>query len=174
MRLMAGWLYALGLAAVVGGGIVFLSNIPNAPGRDDLVRAGGHLVGIVLEKDLDGTDIVYLRFRDDDTLYKYLSVYPQYVEIRDRLGIYRQVDLLVEAGTSPGSDGAVRIWQLVEHDPYRESTVVTYDEIYAEVTQTDRSWQRIGLYVVAAGVAAVLLGYGIRRLIPHVPREPTA
>lgn len=174
MRWFAGWLFFLGLIALAGGGTIYATNLPQVPGEDDLVPFTGFLVGIVLKKDLDGTDTVYFRYRDHDQLYKYLSIYPQYIEVRDRLGIYRQVDILVERDREADGDGALPIWGLVEHDPYREGTVVSYDDIYREVTQTERSWQRVGLYVLAAGLVALIVGTVIRRTVPYRPREPRA
>ena len=174
MRRLAGWLFFLGLVELAGGGTIYATNLPQLPGEDDLTVFTGFLVGIALRKDLDGTDIVYLRYRDHDRLYKYLSIYPQYIEVRDRLGIYRQVDVLVERDGEPDADGALPVWGLVEHDPYREGTVVTYDDIYLEVTQTERSWQRVGLWLFAAGALAFAVGIAIRRAVPYRPRDPVA
>lgn len=174
MRWFAGWLYALGMMALAAGVVIYATNIPNIPEEEDLIRVRGFLDGIVLKKDSDATDIVYLRLRDHDTRYKYLSIYPHYVEIRDRLGIYREVDLLVRNDAVAGLDGAVRVWGLVEHDPFGPGTVVTFDEIRDEVTQTERSWQTIAICLLAGALAALALGYTIRRLVPHVPKDPVA
>ncbi len=65
------------------------------------------------------------------------------------------------------------IWGLVEHDPYRDGTVVTYDDIYEEVTATDRSWQNVAMIMIAGGLSAVLLAFGIRKAVPYVPRDPS-
>ena len=56
MRWFAGWLFFLGLIALAGGGTIYATNLPQVPGEDDLVPFTGFLVGIVLKKDLDGTD----------------------------------------------------------------------------------------------------------------------
>ena len=106
MRLFAGWLYFLGGVSAVFGAALYFAHIPNVPSEDQLEWYEGFLRGIRLEKDLDGTDIVYFIFRDHDKRYRYFSRYPQYVEVRDRLGIYRTVELLVEKDGSPGLDGA--------------------------------------------------------------------
>ena len=174
MRWFAGWLYFLGGAAVLVGAALYLFNEPKAPTEKDLVWYEGEVVGIRLKEDLDATDIVYLFYRDDDIQYKYYSKFPQYVEIRDRLGIYRQVDVLIEKDAVPDSDGALTIWGLVEHDPYNEGTVVTFEEIYEEATQTDRSWQNVGLYVLGGGFLGLVTAFGIRRAVPYVAKAPTA
>ncbi len=173
MRYFAAWLYFLGALAVVAGVVVYATNIPNVPDKDDLIPYSGFLVGIRLEKDFDGTDVVYFMFRDDETRYKYLSTYPMYVEVRDRLGIYRDVDIMIEENAKPGLDGALRIWGLVEHDPYNPGTVVTFQEIYEETTETDRSWQNVGIYLVSGGLLVILLGFGIRRLVPYKAKDPS-
>ena len=173
MRLIAGWLYALGLVAAVSGVIIYFANSPEAPDRDELSWFSGHVVGILLEKDLDGTDIVYLRYRDHETLYKYISLLPQYVAVRDRLGIYRDIDILIETEAEPDRNGAMLIWGLVEYDPYNEGTVITYDEVYETVTRTNRSWQAIAIYVLLAGIGAIVLGFVLRRVFPYVPRDPS-
>ncbi|MBC6439809.1 MAG: hypothetical protein GDA49_05235 [Rhodospirillales bacterium] len=174
MRVFAGWLYVLGGVSAVFGAALCFAHIPNVPSEDQLEWYEGFLRGIRLEKDFDGTDIVYFIYRDHDKRYRYVSRYPQYVEVRDRLGINRQVDILVEIDGKPGLDGAYDVWGLVEHDPLHEGTVVTYQDIHDEVTETDRSWQAVGMYGFGGGVLAILLGYGIRRAVPHVPKDPTA
>lgn len=173
MRHFAAWLYFLGTVSVLAGIVIYLTNIPNVPDEEDLVSYTGYVVGIRLEKDFDGTDVVYFLIRDDDVRYKYMSTYPMYVEVRDRLGIYRDVDMMIEKDAEPDFDGAVRIWGLVEHDPYNPGTVVTFQEIVDETTETDRSWQAVGLYVLGGGLILLLLAYGIRRAVPYVPRDPS-
>jgi len=174
MRYLAGWLYFLGGIALLGAIVIYVTNIPNVPDEDDLVEYQGFLVAIRLEKDFDGTDIVNLHFRDHPQVYTYMSTYPQYVEVRDRLGIYRQVDVLVEKDVPVEEGRAQRVWGLVEHDPYRESTVVTYQDIYDEVTETDRSWQRVGMWMGGGGIFAMALAWGIRRAVPYRPVDPSA
>ncbi len=173
MRHFAAWLYFLGTVSVLAGIVIYLTNIPNVPDEEDLVSYTGYVVGIRLEKDFDGTDVVYFLIRDDDVRYKYMSTYPMYVEVRDRLGIYRDVDMMIEKDAEPDFDGAVRIWGLVEHDPYNPGTVVTFQEIVDETTETDRSWQAVGLYVLGGGLILLLLAYCIRRAVPYVPRDPS-
>jgi hypothetical protein len=173
MRKFAAWLYFLGAVSALAGAIIYATNIPNVPDEDDLVSHSGFLVGIRLEKDFDGTDVVYFIFRGEETRYKYLSTYPMYVEVRDRLGIYRDVDILIEKDASPGLDGAIRMWGLVEHDPYNEGTVVTYQDIYDETTETDRSWQNVAFYLFGGGLLVVLMAYGIRRAVPYKPKDPS-
>ncbi len=174
MRLFAGWLYALGLVATLGGVIVWVSNIPDIPDEDDLVWKRGYLIGILLDYDYDGLHIVNMRLRGEETLYTYHSIYPSYVSVRDRIGIYRDVEVLVdETAETPGAE-SVRMWGVIEHDPYDEGISVSFDEIRAEVTQTERSWQRVALVVLAAGLSAILAGFAIRRAFPYVPRDPRA
>ncbi|MDE0045012.1 MAG: hypothetical protein OXU19_04005 [bacterium] len=174
MRLFAGWLYALGLVATLGGAIVWISNIPNIPDEDDLVWKRGFLVGILLDYDYDGLFVVNMRLRDDDTLYTYHSTYPSYVAVRDRFGIYRDVEILVDQTALASGGETVRMWGVIEHDPYDEGIVVLFDEIRSEVTQTERSWQRVALIVLASGLAAILAGFVTRRVFPYVPRDPSA
>ena len=174
MRLIAGWLYALGLVATVGGVVVWVSNIPDIPDEDDLVWKRGFLIGIVLDYDFDGLHIVNMRLRDHETLYTYHSVYPHYVSVRDRLGIYRDVEILVDETADAPAGGTVRVWGVIEHDPYDEGIAVSFDEIREEVTETERSWQHVALIVLAAGLASILTGFAIRRVVPYVPKEPTA
>ena len=174
LRTLAAWLYAFGIVATLGGAIVWIVNIPEIPDEDDLAWHRGYVIGIRLDRDYDGLDIVNLRFRDDERLYKYLSIYPHYVEVRDRLGIYREVEVLVEREPMFKDGRSVRIWGLVEHDPYHEGTVVTFDEIREEVTETERSWQGIAIIFLAGGIGVILIGYVIRRTLPYVPMEPTA
>ena len=174
MRWFAGWLYFLGGVAAVFGAVLYAANAPEVPDEDDLVWFEGFLVAVRLEYDLDATHIVYLKFRDHDRLYRYRSKLPQYVAVRDRLGIYRRVDVLVDPDAEPAPDGAWDIWGLVEHHPYRDGTVVTYGEVYDAVTETDRSWSDVGLYCLGGGALAVLAGFGIRRAVPYVPKDPTA
>ena len=174
IRSLAAWLYAFGIVATLGGAIVWFVNIPDIPDEDDLVWNRGYVIGIRLNKDYDGLDIVNLRFRDDERRYKYLSIYPKYVEVRDRLGIYRDVEVLVEKEPIFSGGNVVRIWGLIEHDPYHEGTVVTFDEIREEITETERSWQGVAIIFLAGGIGAILIGYAIRRWVPHVPRDPTA
>lgn len=173
MRYFAAWLYFLGTVAAVAGVIIYLTNIPNVPDEEDLVSYTGYVVGIRLEKDFDGTDVVYFMIRDDEIRYKYMSSYPMYVEVRDRLGIYRNVDLMIEKDVEPDFDGAVRIWGLVEHDPYNPGTVVTFADIVEETTETDRSWQAVGLYVFGGGLLLLLMGFAIRRAFPYVAKAPS-
>jgi hypothetical protein len=173
MRVFAGWLYFLGGVALVGAIIIYATNIPNVPDRNDLVEYKGFLTSIQLQKDIDGTDVVFLKYRDNEQRFRYLSVYPMYVEVRDRLGIYRDVDILVEKDKLGDASVSPRIWGLVEHDPLHEGTVVTYDQIYEETTETDRSWQAVALYIGIGGLIAIVLGYGIRRAIPYRPEDPS-
>ena len=173
MRHFAAWLYFLGTVSVLAGIVIYLTNIPNVPDEDDLVSYTGYVVGIRLEKDFDGTDVVYFLIRDDEVRYKYMSTYPMYVEVRDRLGIYRDIDMMIEKDAEPDFDGAVRIWGLGEHDPYNPGAVVTIQEIVDETTETDRSWQAVGLYVLGGGLILLLLAYCIRRAVPYVPRDPS-
>ena len=167
MRLFAGWLYFLGGIALVGAIIIYATNIPNVPDEDDLVEIKGFLTAIQLQKDFDGTDVVFLKFRDREQRFRYLSTYPMYVEVRDRLGIYRDVDILVEESKLEDESSSPRIWGLVEHDPRNPGTVVTYQEIFDETTETDRSWQAVALYMGLGGLIAIALGWGIRRAIPY-------
>tara|TARA_B100000676_G_scaffold267161_1_gene281329 strand:+ start:8876 stop:9406 length:531 start_codon:yes stop_codon:yes gene_type:complete len=176
MRWFAGWLYFLGLITVVIGATLYLVNEPEVPTRAELVEYKGFLRSVRLEKALDGTDLVYLHFQDDDRRYAYIAKFPLYVEIRDRLGIFRDVELLIdaEAANSAATDGTLMIWGLLEHDPYHEGTKITYEEIYDEVTETDRGWQNVGIYTTLCGLFALVVGFTIRRLIPYVPKNPTA
>ena len=176
IRVFAGWLYFWGIAAALVGGALYVLHQPNEPSEDDLVKYEGFLVGVRLEKDFNGTDIVLLKFRDNEQLYRYIADYPMYVEVRDRVGIYREVDVWYDKNDAGGPDTPRAIWGLVEHDPRgaEESTVVTYQEIYDEVTETDRSWQGIGLIVFAVGAAMILLAFVIRKLVPYKPRDPKA
>lgn len=174
MRLLAGWLYFLGGVAVIGAVIIYATNIPNVPAEDELVEFKGFLISVQLQKDFDGTDVVFLKYRDRDQRFRYLSTYPMYVEVRDRLGIYRDVDILVEKKALENPDVSPRIWGLVEHDPLHEGTVVTYQDIYDETTETDRSWQAVGLYMGLGGLIAIVLAWGIRRAFPYVPQDPSA
>ncbi|MCE2520528.1 MAG: hypothetical protein J4G15_12060 [Alphaproteobacteria bacterium] len=174
MRLFAGWLYALGLVATLGGVIVWVSNIPDIPDEDDLVWKRGYLIGILLDYDYDGLHIVNMRLRGEETLYTYHSIYPSYVSVRDRIGIYRDVEVLVDETAETAGAETVRMWGVIEHDPYDEGISVSFDEIRAEVTQTERSWQRVALVVLAAGLSAILAGFAIRRAVPYVPKDPTA
>jgi hypothetical protein len=173
MRLFAGWLYFLGGIALIGAIVIYATNIPNVPDEDELVEFKGFLIAVQLQKDFDGTDVVFLKYRDHEQRFRYLSTYPMYVEIRDRLGIYREVDIMVEKAKLEDPSASPRIWGLVEHDPLHEGTVVTYDEIYEETTETDRSWQAVGLYMGLGGLIAVVLGWIIRRLIPYRPADPS-
>jgi hypothetical protein len=147
-----------------------------APSKDDLVQYTGFLTAVGLQKDFDGTDIVLLRFRDNDQVYKYISKYPKYIEVRDRMGIFRDTDVWYDKNAAGGPDTPILIWAVVEHDPRgpEESTVVTYEEIYAEVTETDRSWQNLSMVIGAVGLAMVVLGFVIRKLVPYKPRAPRA
>lgn len=52
--------------------------------------------------------------------------------------------------------------------------MVTYDDIYLEVTQTERSWQRVGLWLFATGALAFAIGIAIRRAVPYRPKDPVA
>ncbi len=174
IRLLAAYLYVIGTATALGGAIIWSVNIPDIPDEDDLAWHRGYVIGILLDHDYDGNYIVNLRFRDDERLYKYLAIYPKYVEVRDRLGIYRDVEVLVAREPMSTEGESVRIWGLIEHDPYHEGTVVTFDEIREEVTETERSWQGVALIFLASGIAAILIGYAIRWRVPHVPRDPTA
>ena len=176
IRVFAGWLYFWGIAAAVVGGVLFVLHQPDEPSEDDLVKYSGFLVGVRLEKDFNGTDIVLFKFRDNDQLYKYIADYPMYVEVRDRVGIYRDVDVWYDKNDVGGPDTPLQVWGLVEHDPRgpEESTVVTYQEIYDEVAVTYGSWKGIGLVVFAVGVGMILLGFVIRKLVPYKPRDPRA
>ena len=173
MRYLAGWLYFLGGIALLGGILIYFTNIPNIPDEDDLVEYQGFLIAVRLEKDFDGTDIVNLHFKDNPQVYKYMSTYPMYVEVRDRLGIYRQVDVLIEEDAELDEGRAQRVWGLVEHDPYREGTVVTYQQIYDETTETDRSWQNVGMWAAIGGILVIAAAWGIRRAVPYRPKDPS-
>ena len=52
--------------------------------------------------------------------------------------------------------------------------MVTFEEIYEEVTETDRSWQNVGLGMGAVALAMVVLAFMIRKLVPYEPRAPRA
>ena len=173
MRLFAGWLYFLGGIALAGAIIIYATNIPNVPDEDELLEVKGFVVAIHLEKDFDGTDVVFLKYRDNEQRFRYLSTYPLYVEVRDRLGIYRDVDILVEKDKLGDDSVSPRIWGLVEHDPINEGTVVTYQQILEETTETDRSWQAVALYMGFAGLVAIALAWGIRRAFPYRPQDPS-
>ena len=174
IRRLAAWLYAIGIVAALGGAIVWFANIPDIPDEDDLVWHRGYVIGIRLDLDYDGLAVVNLRFRDEERIYRYLSIYPKYVEVRDRLGIYRFIEVLVEREPIFSEGDSVRIWGLIEHDPFNEGAVVTFDEIREEITETERSWQGIAIVFLTGGIGAILIGYAIRRWVPHVPRDPTA
>lgn len=173
MRLLAGWLYFLGGVALIGAIIIYVTNIPNVPDKDELVEFKGFVVAIQLQKDFDGTDVVFLKYRDREQRFRYLSTYPMYVQVRDRLGIYRDVDILVEKDALEDQSSSPRIWGLVEHHPTREGTVVTYEDIYEQTTRTDRSWQEVALFMGLGGLLAIALAWGIRRAFPYVPRDPS-
>ena len=172
IRYLAAWLYAYGIAATLGGAIVWLSSIPDIPDEDDLIWHRGHVTGVMLADLFNSA--VYLRFRDEERFYEYPSINPRYIEVRDHVGIYREVEILVEKKPMFSARNMVRIWGLIEHDPHAAGTVVTFDEIREEVTETERSWQGVALIFLAGGIAAILIGYVIRRTVPHVPKEPTA
>jgi hypothetical protein len=176
IRVFAGWLYFWGGAALIAAVVLYVLHQPMAPAKDDLVEYSGFLTSVRLQKDFDGTDIVLLHFRDNDQVYKYISKYPKYVEVRDRIGIYRDTDVWYDKNATGGPDTPILVWGLAEHDPRGpdESTVVTYEEIYAEVTETDRSWQNLSMIIGAVGLGMVVLAYVIRKLVPYKPRPPRA
>ena len=176
IRVFAGWLYFWGIVALGVGIVLYALHRPDVPDEDDLVKYKGFLIAVGLEKDFDGTDIVLLRFKDNDQVYKYISKYPKYVEVRDRIGIYRDTDVWYDKDAVGGPDRPILVWGISEHDPRGpdESTVVTYDEIYDEVTETDRSYQDLGMIVGGAGLAMIVLGFVIRKLVPYKPRAPRA
>ncbi len=174
LRLLAGWLYALGLVAAVGGAVLWLTNNIDVPAEDELVWKKGFANAIRLNYVYDGTQAVLISFRDRPETYVYLSVYPMYLEVRDRLGIYRDIEVLVERDDAGSGDDPIPVWGLIEHDPHSDSTVVTYGEIREAVTRTARSWQNVGLLCLVGGLAAILTGFAIRRAVRHVPRDPTA
>ena len=175
MRLFAGWLYFWGIVGMVVAVLLYVLHQPAAPDKDDLVQYTGFLKAIRLEQDFDGTHIVLLHFRDNDQAYKYISDYPKYVDVRDRMGIFRDTEVWYDKNAVGGPDTPILVWGIAEHDPRgpEESTVVTFDEIYEEVTETDRSWQNIAMIVAAGALAFILLGFLIRKLIPYRPREPS-
>jgi hypothetical protein len=176
LRWLAGWLYFLGAVTLIGGAIGYATNIPSVPDKDDLKEVSGFLVGIRLQKDFNGTDIVKLLYRGDPRVYIYLSSYPQYVEVRDRLGIYRTVDVWIDKNAKTGAGAMIPVWGLVEHNPFHpdKGTVVTYEQIYEKVTRIDRSWQHISELALACGLAALVLAFAIRKAVPYKPTEPTA
>jgi len=174
IRVFAGWLYFWGFLALAVGVALYLFHMPNVPSKDDLIKYTGFLKAVELQKDFDGTDIVLLHFKDNDQVYKYISLYPKYVDVRDRIGIYRDTDVWYDKNAVGGPDKPILVWGLAEHDPRgaEESTVVTYDEIYDEVTETDRSYQDLGLLVGGIGLAMVVLAFVIRKAVPYKPRAP--
>jgi hypothetical protein len=173
-RVFAGWLYFWGLLALVIGAVLYVLHRPDVPAKEDLVEYTGFLIAVGLQKDFDGTDIVLLRFKDNDQVYKYISVYPKYVDVRDRIGIYRDTTVWYDKNATGGPDKPILVWALKEHDPRgeEESTFVTYEEIYDEVTETDRSYQQLGMVVGGAGLALIVLGFVIRKAVPYKPRAP--
>lgn len=175
IRRFAGWLYFWGIVAVAAGAVLFALHQPSAPDESELETYKGFLVAIRLEKDFDGTDIVLLRFRDNEQQYKYISDYPKYVDVRDRMGIYRDTEVWFDRNAEGGPDRPILVWGVKEYDPRgdEESTVVTFQEIYEEVTETDRSWQNIAMIMAGAGLAMILLGFLIRKLVPYKPRAPS-
>ena len=102
IRVIAGWLYFWGIAALITAALIYVLHHPMTPDKDDLVKYTGFLKSVRLLKDFDGTDIVLLGFRDNDQIYKYISKFPKYVEVRDRMGIYRDTDVWYDRNASGG------------------------------------------------------------------------
>ncbi|MEE2980609.1 MAG: hypothetical protein VYA71_03595 [Pseudomonadota bacterium] len=164
------------LAAV--GGFVALVIIAvwwpeSFPDKDELVMVNGDIATVRIKDDISGTSAgalmpavtsVYFTFRNQDGEYFYPSTQPDYRMVRDFTAV--NIDVWVE-NDALGRGDPVRIWQIVEHNPYNlvlEATNVSYEKVVARLEIIDRSMVVAGYYLLALCFGSVLLGMGLQHI----------
>jgi len=170
--------HAWALVAVVLGSVFIVSWWPQRyPDESELVELSGPVATISVRDDILGTKAggalqgwtsTYFTLEGIDGEFRYPRSHPKNLVVRNRTGV--ALDIWV-ARTAIGGDEPMIIWQIREHNPYKAEnqnvlgaeTFVSHAEIVSRLTEVDRSMVRAGVWLLAIGLAFVLLGAGAKR-----------
>jgi hypothetical protein len=166
--------FFLGTIAVVFGGLFVVLWWPeDLPQESDLVMVSGDIASISVRDDISDSSAgailpamtsVYFKLEGVDGEFRYPFSHPQYSLVRNHTAV--RVDLWVRRDDI-GGDEPMTIWQIQEHNPYREpyveETFVSRDEIVARLTRSGAAMVRFGAWLLAAAGALLLFGFWVRR-----------
>jgi hypothetical protein len=166
--------YFLGFVAVLVGLVMVMVWWPESyPDKDELVIVQGDIATIRIKDDISDTSAgaympaatsVYFTFKKLDGEYFYPSTQPDYRMVRDFTAV--NIEIWVDKDALD-SGAPIRIWQIVEHNPYNlvlEATKVTYEAIVERLETIDRSMVVAGYNVLALAFSFILLGIGLQRV----------
>jgi hypothetical protein len=172
--------YFLAVVSVLIGLVMIVVWWPESfPDKDELVMVKGDIATVRIKDDISGTSAgafmpavtsVYFTFKKQDGEYFYPSTQPDYHIVRDFTAVNIEVWVIKE---ELGGGLPIRIWQIVEDNPYNlvfEATNVTYEAVIERLVIIDRSMVVAGYYVLVLAFGFVLFGVGLR----HVNRRRDA
>jgi hypothetical protein len=172
--------YFLAVVSVLIGLVMIVVWWPESfPDKDELVMVKGDIATVRIKDDISGTSAgafmpavtsVYFTFKKQDGEYFYPSTQPDYRIVRDFTAVNIEVWVVKE---ELGGGLPIRIWQIVEDNPYNlvlEATNVTYEAVIERLVIIDRSMVVAGYYVLVLAFGFVLFGVGLQ----HVNRRRDA
>ncbi|MFQ5565610.1 MAG: hypothetical protein ACE5EU_04530 [Paracoccaceae bacterium] len=169
--------HAWALVAVVLGAVFVVGWWPERyPDESELVKLSGPVATISVRDDifdttaggaLQGWTSTYFTLEGIDGEFRYPRTHPKNLVVRDRTGV--ALDVWVER-TAIGGDQPMIIWQIREHNPYKQDhqntlgaeTFVSHAEIVTRLTEIDRSMVETGIWLLLIGFAFALLGIGAK------------
>jgi hypothetical protein len=166
--------YFLAAVAVIVGVVMIAVWSPESfPDKDELVLVNGDIATVRIKDDISGTSAgailpaatsIYFTFKNRGGEFYYPSTQPDYRIVRDFTAV--NIDVWVEPDALDG-DQPIRIWQILEHNPYNlvlAATDVSYEAIIARLETIDSSMVDTGWNILALAFGLALLGIGLQHI----------
>jgi len=166
--------YFLCLVSLIAAGVLIVGWWPRGfPDAEELTMVSGKISTVVIRDDISKTTAgaampsltsAYFTIEGVEGTFRYPSTHPRYFDVAFRTS--GSIDILVEKAAL-GSGQPVMIWQIEEHSPFNVTappTFVAFDEVYATVTENERSIVRSGYWLLPLVPAFLAMGVAVRRI----------
>ena len=170
--------FAMGVIALAIGLIMIVAWWPSDfPDESELVKVSGTIASANVRDDISGTSAgaimqgwtsTYFTLEGIDGEFRYSRNHPKNLLVQNSAG--GTLELWVER-SAIGSEAPIIIWQIREHNPYKQQhpgitppeILVSHAEIVSRLQEVEQSMLRVGMIFSLCGVLLFLVGVVGRR-----------